>query len=246
MHFDKIHACGNDFILLDHTPNRKTIKEICHRQLGIGADGVMAYHQTAEGIRLEHFDPDGSFSYCLNGTRSTINCLYKKGLLPKRGMLKMGDRQIPYQIGESPILFLEKALFSEKQIETSLGPLTGYYVHVGNPHFILTQQDEETYRKVASEIRHNHVFPKGANVHWIQAVEQGYRILSYERGVESFTLSCGSGSLATACLLFQRDQMEAVSFYPDGGGTIFFEAKGPIIAMHGEVFWVAEGEWLCS
>ena len=245
MHFDKIHANGNDFILLHETQNRGKIHELCNRRLGLGADGILVFHPGPEGNRLEHYDCDGSSSYCLNGTRAAIDCLYRQNLIPQRGIIACGDRQVPYHVRETPVLFLEKALFSPRTVVTQEGTLEGYFLDVGNPHLILLETGIETFRKVAKEIRHNPMFPKGVNVHLVHKIDGKEHIFSYERGVEDFTLSCGSGALAAACLFFSKNQLEAIELIPEGGGSIYFKANGPIIAMQGEVSWVARGEWLC-
>ena len=64
--FYKYHALGNDYIVID--PNRtqislapEAIKLICHRNFGIGSDGIL-YGPLREGdrLRLRIFNPDGS------------------------------------------------------------------------------------------------------------------------------------------------------------------------------------------
>ena len=47
IHFYKYHGCGNDFILVDNRMKNikhllvKTIRTLCHRRFGVGADGIM-------------------------------------------------------------------------------------------------------------------------------------------------------------------------------------------------------------
>jgi diaminopimelate epimerase len=245
MHFEKIHACGNDFLLLNETPNRKQIAEMCKRHHSMGADGIMTWSQSESGTQLEHFDPDGSFSFCLNGTRATIGCLHTQGLLPDRGIVTLGSRQIPYHVQETPVLYLEKAPFAERNITIGEHLFRGYFVEVGNPHFILIEEDPECFRLSAAKIRSHPAFLQGSNVHLVVRNCEEWSIFSYERGVEDFTLSCGSGALAVACLFFQKNQMESLTLHPEGGGTIQFEARGPLVALHGEVTWVGGGELRC-
>lgn len=64
--FFKYHALGNDYIVID--PNRTqinlnadAIKLICHRNLGIGSDGILYGPIFEDGIiKLRILNPDGS------------------------------------------------------------------------------------------------------------------------------------------------------------------------------------------
>jgi len=243
VHYYKIDACGNDFILLEERPHRKLIMELCDRTQGIGADGVMVYLPGEEGLVFEHYDPDGSFSYCLNGTRASISCLFKQKKIPERGIVSLGKDKVPYQMRDTPCLFLEKRWPSLKKVETSKGTVDGYFVDVGNPHFVLVSKDLDLYRSIANEIRHQGIFPNGANVHLMRESGAWWDIFSYERGVEDFTLSCGSGTLAAACVVFGIFNMEQIVFNPEGNGKITCEAHGPLISLKGPVSCTTEGEW---
>ena len=65
--------------------------------------------------------------------------------------------------------------------------------------------------EMAKALRHDPAFPKGANVNlygWLG--ENTVRILTFERGVEDYTLACGTGSASTALTLYQKGLL------PDG------------------------------
>ena len=64
--FSKYHALGNDYIVID--PNRSrielnedTIRLICHRNFGIGSDGILyGPTKSADGMfELKILNPDG-------------------------------------------------------------------------------------------------------------------------------------------------------------------------------------------
>lgn len=65
MKFAKLQATGNDFILIDARDTKfeltKLVKNMCHRQFGVGADGLIAIMPSKKatlGMRL--FNSDGS------------------------------------------------------------------------------------------------------------------------------------------------------------------------------------------
>ena len=63
-------------------------------------------------------------------------------------------------------------------------------------------------------------FPKGANVNFFELAEDGHvELLTYERGVEDFTLACGTGSGCTVSHLVAlgRAKPEGTSVHVPGG-----------------------------
>jgi len=69
MKFHKYHALGNDYLVLDPNdfdavPSPVAIRRICHRNLGIGSDGILwgPFNQgdVKENFNLRIFNPDGS------------------------------------------------------------------------------------------------------------------------------------------------------------------------------------------
>lgn len=102
------------------------------------------------------------------------------------------------------------------------------YVELGNPgvpHGIkeipgLSWNQKEKLRETAIELRYDKTFPKGANINfydWIS--EEEIRLLTYERGVEDYTLACGTGSASTALVLREKGQLkrESLTVHNPGG-----------------------------
>ena len=60
-------------------------------------------------------------------------------------------------------------------------------------------------RERGRQLRHSPEFPKGANVTFFAPTgENSVRAITFERGVENFTLACGTGCGATAVSLMLR------------------------------------------
>ena len=66
MRFAKAHAYGNDFLYVDGRGRRPgatldaLAREMCDRHTGIGADGLIVYEPTADGVAMRLFNADGS------------------------------------------------------------------------------------------------------------------------------------------------------------------------------------------
>lgn len=112
------------------------------------------------------------------------------------------------------------------------------YVELGNPgvpHSVteisgLTWEMRDELREFAKNMRHNSAFPKGANANlyaWLD--DTTVRILTFERGVEDYTLACGTGSGATAVTLWRQGKVPGGVLTvknPGGDLTVTIEADG--------------------
>lgn len=75
-----------------------------------------------------------------------------------------------------------------------------YALNTGVPHAIIFVDDINIrIIEIARNIRYNEVFPQGINVNFVKVIsKKELAIRTYERGVEDETLSCGTGSVASA------------------------------------------------
>src|SRR5437867_5278745 len=87
--FVKAHALGNDFLLVEQTSqipadNAELARQICHRNFGIGADGLIPWTSGNGIFRLRIFNRDGSEAECSgNGLRCAAAYLIESGRWPK-------------------------------------------------------------------------------------------------------------------------------------------------------------------
>ena len=80
-------------------------------------------------------------------------------------------------------------------------------VHPGIPHLAvqtpdLAGQDEAALRQLGRKLRSHPALPKGANVNFYELTGPDTVLeKTYERGVEDFTLACGTGTGAVVTVL---------------------------------------------
>lgn len=92
--FSKYHGCGNDFIIINEKEvlgkdYSKLAKEVCHRKIGIGADGLILVRGSAfenkeerkEPLEMVFYNCDGSRApMCGNGIRCFAKYCYDEGI----------------------------------------------------------------------------------------------------------------------------------------------------------------------
>ena len=91
----------------------------------------------------------------------------------------------------------------------------------GSLHYIqyVENLDSIDINKQGKIIRNNSaLFPKGTNVNFVQTSNKSLRIRTYERGVESETLACGTGTVAAA-IASKRNA-------PDGQYSVLVDTLG--------------------
>ena len=82
--------------------------------------------------------------------------------------------------------------------------------------------DADALREKMRALRFDPAFPKGANVNFYQWMGPGeVRMLTFERGVEDFTLACGTGCGSTASVLSLLGKLpEGTLTAHNRGGTL--------------------------
>jgi diaminopimelate epimerase len=214
--FTKMNGAGNDFVLADNREREirlspAQVVQVCHRQRGVGADGLILLIPCASGKAdwaWEFYNSDGSTAeMCGNGARCFARFIQK---------LTGANRSLTFEteagiIGASfdgdrvtVTLTNPKDLRLDQKIVLSTGTQTVHSLNTGVPHAVLfvPDADQAMVQQMGREIRrHAHFAPKGTNVNFVQQLGSGHiRVRTYERGVEGETLACGTGLTASALI----------------------------------------------
>lgn len=242
----KSQGTGNDFIIFDEIKypipedySREAIaKKLCHREEGIGADGVLYVLESNKAdAMMRIFNSDGSEALmCGNGLRcfsryvmdvsgkdqilvETLNATYSV----KRD--KNFDKYLDgFEIVLNNVKHFGKTEFV-KGYESALESDYHFeYVTVSNPHIATLDADEipknDTLEKYgAYGNAHKEYFAEGINVNFgtILSPDKLY-VRTYERGV-GITKSCGTGmtSVVTTYAIKNNLLGKWIEIYNDGG-----------------------------
>lgn len=228
--FVKLSGSGNDFICIDNLAGRfdemissgkapHFARTLCHRGRSIGADGLILAEKTdlLPDVRLfaRFFEPDGSEAeLCGNGTACFIYWATANGWLPADEEVKALTTAGVIRGQRLHGSYVRVCIPTPEDMQTDLELVVDGkswrldYLMTGVPHAITYVQDVDRVEVAhwGPQIRHHERFqPRGANVNFVQVLEEGrIAVRTFEFGVESETLACGTGSAAAAILTALR------------------------------------------
>ena len=229
MKFTKMESAGNDFIIIDNTESRlaseqlaQIAKELCQRRTSIGADALIAIEnpETTAELKISMYNADGSsLPMCSNGMRCVARYAFEHHLaeadisIESQGkhvkVWKMGEQCFKMQLDPPDLVELGNIWNTGDD-----GTMYAYLEFGGMPHAVikhkgLTVQDVENEHllNIAKSIRYSKRYPKGVNVNFYDSVIEGEAtVITYERGAETFTPSCGIGAGATAMVMMLQNE----------------------------------------
>ena len=203
INFYKYQGTGNDFVMIDGRsknfvmPTEKQINKMCHRQFGIGADGLIVITKSKKAdFEMLYFNADGKpGSMCGNGGRCTI------AFANKLGIIKNKTQFLAYDGIHQGALNKENVTLNMTDVKGVDVKNLDYEINTGSPHYITFKKDV-TQIDVFSEgqkIRYHKTYADtGINVNFVEVKKNELFVRTYERGVENETLSCGTGVTAAA------------------------------------------------
>jgi len=220
MFFEKWQGCGNDFVIFDATQNffvhdANSVKKICDRNFGVGADGVIyVLPSDCADFKMKIFNADGSEAeMCGNGIRCFAKFIAQKNFFKNlkvetgAGILTVALEKnfVTVDMGE-PILDAEKipvegtGKIISQNIEVAGKIFKMTCVSMGNPHCVIFVDDLKNINlaEIGPLFENNKKFPRKTNTEFVQVLgENILRMRVWERG-SGITLACGTGACATA------------------------------------------------
>jgi len=234
-------GAGNDFVVIDTRGQDHDLAALAIKACeSTGADGFLALDSSPiADFRLHFYNSDGlRGEMCGNGARCICRYAYENGLVGEE-MTIQTDAGLVHGLRLPDGTYRVRLNNPSVLEENYLGKAA--YVELGNPgipHALLEipglrWEDKELLRSMALAIRHDPIFKKGVNVNFYTLLSNGNaRILSYERGVEDYTLACGTGSGSLAALLWKQGRItDSLTVENPGGNlTLTLSSTGNAIA----------------
>jgi len=229
-------GAGNDFMVIDARGMELDFSRLALELCKLAdCDGFMAVdHSDKADFKLHFYNSDGSRGeMCGNGSRCVSRFAYDNGIAPEKmtietdagiiDSVRLSENQYRVKLNNPGILDLHRK-----------GDVA--YVELGTPgvpHAVAEVPDLEHDQKeklyaYAKGLRHDPAFPKGANANLYRILgPERVRILTFERGVEDYTLACGTGSGSVACVLWTQGKLPTGKVAVENpGGTLYFEITG--------------------
>jgi diaminopimelate epimerase len=83
-----------------------------------------------------------------------------------------------------------------------------YFMNTGSPHYVIFREDLTNLDIIseAHKIRYSERFKQeGVNVNFVSSIKNDNTMRTYERGVENETLACGTGTVAVAIAIAEKN-----------------------------------------
>lgn len=257
--FTKYQAAGNAYIIINQNDlllDASIITELCSSVYGAGGDGVICWKKLNHGVEAFIFNPDGTRAEKSgNGLRILASFLFEYHfqteptlqirsfteqvtayLQPTGGILLEMGRVLPQHMSHDQL--------QPTHLDTPLGPINGYEVVTGNPHFVIWElgATAETAQKWGPIIENHPHFANRTNVQFARVEdEQTISAEIWERGA-GYTLSSGSSSCAIAWVAHQMGWCRSKMRINMPGGTLSVEIRrDEMILLTGPVNKIVEG-----
>lgn len=233
LRFTKMHGAGNDFILADgaDVPSEERAglsAALCRRRTSVGADGLILVSRTGKAsVEVDFYNPDGSQAeMCGNGSRCAARFAVEAlGVAPAHVMETVSGLLDAEYSGPDHVAVVMPEPTGLQLAHATVDGLDLHHVSVGVPHTVIVseaiaQWDDDRVRSIGRRLRYDRdLYPAGTNVNIAAKLDDGgWRVRTYERGVEDITLACGTGNTATAFVTCQLG-LSAFPFHSivDGG-----------------------------
>ena len=234
----KYSANGNDFVMFiaQHKENRSELaKKLCHRQNGVGADGmvVLVPHNKYD-FEWEFYNSDGSLAaMCGNASRAVAHYAHEKGISK--------DGKAEFLTGAGVIratingLYVVSDMVEPKIIRDDIeedGELW-WLIDSGVPHLVAIRDNIENFDLAqAKTLRDKY----NANVNICTVKDNAMYVRTYERGVEDETLACGTGMVA--CFIRNHKEgkvADQIKVHPKSNDELYVSYENGIYRFGGKV-----------
>jgi diaminopimelate epimerase len=276
LHFTKMQGIGNDFVVVDgrfatYTDWSALALELCDRNTGVGADGLLVLDVTTiADVMMRMYNPDGTPDVCGNGLRCVARYAIDRGIVAGDTLTIVtlaGIRTASAVRGEDGIIAsitvgMGAPRFDPPSVPVRIGAaeMVDYALDLGGgKSFVVSAlstgtthsvalvdelPDDETFFTVSPLVECHPLFPDRTSLMWCKP--EGDNRLSlrvWERGAGE-TFGCGTGACASAVNAIRHglaDSSRPVRVRSKGGELEIRWIEGQEIEMSGPAEYVFEG-----
>jgi len=262
MRIIKAHAYGNDFLFIDEPAPGIDLPalavRLCHRHLGIGADGLILQALRPCGATMRLLNADGSWSELSgNGLRCLAAIVAREQALSLGAVVTVdtgaGTKRLTLLGRDGERYTFRAGMGQPTDVRRERIPVLGETVEcsvlgMGNPQCVVLGPlpDEARFTRLGQALATHPVFPAGSNVEFahIEAPDR-IRILIWERGVGP-TTSSGTGSSASAVAAIAHGgaarDLDVVA--PGGSQRVEWLPEGVFLTGWADI--VLDGHWVAE
>jgi diaminopimelate epimerase len=234
----KYSGNGNDFIIFvaqEKADRSELAKKLCHRQNGVGADGmVVVLPHPQYDFEWEFYNADGSVAdMCGNASRCVAHFAHEKGISK--------DGKAEFLTGAGVIratingMYVVSDMVEPKIIDTEVEEdgERWWLIDSGVPHLIAVREDISEFDiEQARRLRQKY----NANVNICKLEDDTLYVRTYERGVEDETLACGTGMVACYIRLHKEGKVEGqIKVHPKSGDELYVSFENGVYRFGGQV-----------
>ena len=255
----KAHAYGNDFLLLDGRAAPADLaaaaRTLCHRHLGIGADGLIVFEIGPGSATMRLWNADGSPSELSgNGLRCLAALVAREQGLATgatvtvstgAGIKRLGVLQTVGSSYEFRAEMGQPTGLERTEIDVGGERITATVLGMGNPQCVVLGPlpSPERFAGLGPALSTHARFPAGTNVEFAH-VESPERveIVIWERGVGPTTSSgTGTAASAVAAIAHGGASRRLTVVAPGGSQTVEWTDAG--VSLTGWATVLMDGVW---
>lgn len=234
--FDKMHALGNDFVLIDLEPlepaelTNEFYKRISDRHFGVGCDTVVTYRYRDGIVFASFINCDGTEAEICGNAARCIGALMKMRHGVSSCVLKTRKQEYTINLANNLInVDMGVPSFQKDDIGIvgDLSKLKSQYfnkmfcVSIGNPHLVVFPDEplsDDEIRMIGAQLESSDTFANRINVSFAYPLSEDRLSLSvFERGV-GLTMACGSGACATSYVAYRNGLIPSNRIYVEQKG----------------------------